>query len=812
MISFSALAKILEGTQVQLAADRLVRDLVIDSRKVLLSDQSLFFALSGTRHDGHEFIPELYRKGIRQFVIERPLDVTPFPQANFILVKSGIGALQSLVAHHRKQFNFPVIGITGSNGKTIVKEWLYQLLSPDYQIVKNPGSYNSQIGVPLAVWQMQSVHQLGIFEAGISRVGEMENLQRIMNPTLGIFTNLGTAHDEGFTSPQVKAREKLRLFHGVSKLVYCSDDQTIEKEVNQLNIPAVTWAVERNAHYQVKLQQHQISILHGTKVIPFKLPFTDRASVENVIHCIVLMLELKYEPHLVEERIGLLRSVPMRLEIKQGINGCQVIDDSYNNDLAGLQISLDFMGSLKRKRKSVILSDLLQTGLEPSELIQRIRQLLNQHAIHKLVAIGPAFYQNREGLKLNVEVEVFPNVETAFEKLNWDQFQNEVILVKGARPFHFEKIVARLIRKIHGTRMEIDLNKMVHNLNFFKSKLDPGVKLMVMVKAFAYGSGSEEVANLLQYHRVDYLGVAYADEGVELRKNQISVPIMVMNPSEEGFIALVDNNLEPVVYSVPVLKSLINFLQGRPIWIHLEIETGMHRLGLEESELPGVLELVKKNPNLTVASVFSHLAGADEQKHDDYSSVQLDRYLQAYQVIQELLGYRPLRHLLNSPGLLRMPQHQLDMVRLGIGLYGINPTSDQVDQLQPVATLKTVISQIKTVKAGESVGYGRWGKASHDMKLATLAIGYADGFSRSFSRGVGSVLVNGKKAPVVGNVCMDMTMVDITGIDAREGDDAIIFGEQLSIQEVAAAIETIPYEILTNTSERVKRIFFAESI
>lgn len=802
----------MDGTQVQLAADRLVRDLVIDSRKVLLSEQSLFFALSGARHDGHEFIPDLYQKGIRQFVIERPLDVTPFPQANFILVKSGIGALQSLVAYHRSQFTIPVIGITGSNGKTIVKEWLYQLLSPDYQIVKNPGSYNSQIGVPLAVWQLQSGHQLGIFEAGISRVGEMENLQRIMNPTLGIFTNLGTAHDEGFPSVQVKAREKLKLFHRVGKLVYCADYKTIQEEVKLLKIPTVSWALEGKADYQVKQQHNQISIRHENKELSFKLPFADRASVENVIHCIVLMLELQYDPQIIQERIGLLRSVPMRLEIKQGINGCQVIDDSYNNDLAGLQISLDFIGSLKRKRKSVFLSDLLQTGLEPEKLIQRIGQLINQHDIHKLVAIGPTFYQNREVLKWNVEMEVFPNVETAFEKLNWDQFQNEVILVKGARVFHFEKIVARLLRKIHGTRMEIDLNKMVHNLNFFKSKLHPGVKLMVMVKAFAYGSGSEEVANLLQYHRVDYLGVAYADEGVELRRNQISVPIMVMNPSEEGFLALMDNNLEPVIYRVTMLHSLINFLQGRTIRIHLEMETGMHRLGLEEAELPVVLELVKKNPNLTVASVFSHLAGADEQQHDTYSSEQIDRFHRACKLIQKELGYRPLRHILNSPGLLRMPQHQLDMVRLGIGLYGINPTSDRVDQLQPVATLKTVISQIKTVKVGESVGYGRWGKAANDMKLATLAIGYADGFSRSFSRGIGSVVVHGKKAAVVGNVCMDMTMIDITGIEAREGDDAIIFGEQLPIQEVAAAIHTIPYEILTNTSERVKRIFFAESI
>jgi alanine racemase len=360
--------------------------------------------------------------------------------------------------------------------------------------------------------------------------------------------------------------------------------------------------------------------------------------------------------------------------------------------------------------------------------------------------------------------------------------------------------------------MEIDLNKIVHNLNFFKSRLNPGVKLMVMVKAFAYGSGSEEVANLLQYHRVDYLGVAYADEGVELRKNQISLPIMVMNPTEETYSALISNKLEPVIYSLALLRSLVDFLQGRPCLIHLEIETGMHRLGLEDQNLDEVISILKANLNISIASVFSHLAGADESKHDDYSNTQWKLYQSASQKISTELGVNPIRHLLNSSGILRMPHYQMDMVRLGIGLYGVNPTTDQFNQLQPVATLKTVISQIKKIKAGESVGYGRWGKADHDMALATIAIGYADGFSRSFSRGVGSVLVKGKRAPVVGNVCMDMTMIDVSGIEVQEGDEVIIFGEGLSIHEVAASIKTIPYEILTNTSERVKRVFFAESI
>jgi len=811
MILFSSLAEICNSKIVQLSSDRHVQDLFIDSRKVLLSPQALFFAIAGERHDGHRYISELYTAGIRQFVIEKEVSLKEFPKANFLLVKSSVSALQALAAFNRASFKIPVIGITGSNGKTIIKEWLYQLLASDFKIVKNPGSYNSQIGVPLSVWHMQSYHQLAIFEAGISRKSEMENLKNIIEPTLGIFSNVGSAHDEGFANQQEKIREKLKLFSAVQKLIYCQDYSALHEEVKKTTLSTLSWGFNVGADYTVEQNKNRVLIKSKAEEFELTLPFTNKASVENLLHCVFMMLQLNYSPTRIQERIEFLQVVPMRLELKQGINNCQIIDDSYNNDLAGLQIGIDFLNSLPNK-KTLVLSDIFQSGLSDQALIDRIIDLISQSPVDRFIGIGAVLFQNKEKFnQLKVETSFYEDTATALGLINWNEFNRETILIKGARVFQFEKIVALLQRKIHGTRMEIDLNKMVHNLNFFKSILSPGVKLMVMVKAFAYGSGSEEVASLLQYHRVDYLGVAYADEGVELRKSQIIVPIMVMNATEESFPAIISHTLEPVIYCVDILKSLATFLDGIVCKVHLEIETGMHRLGLEHQNLDGVIATLKANKNIVVASVFSHLAAADDPAHDEYSKQQLSLFESAYKKITEGLNIKPIRHILNSPGVLRLKKFQLDMVRLGIGLYGVNPTSQSFDQLQPVATLKTVVSQIKEINAGETVGYGRWGKATKKMTLATIAIGYADGFSRGFGKGVGSVLVNGKLSKVFGNVCMDMTMVDVTGIDVKEGDEVIIFGDGLPIQNVAASINTIPYEILTNTSERVKRVFFADS-
>ena len=518
-----------------------------------------------------------------------------------------------------------------------------------------------------------------------------------------------------------------------------------------------------------------------------------------------------YSPTIIQERIRQLKSVPMRLELKQGINRCQVIDDTYNNDLAGLKISLDFLNSLQKKKRTLILSDILQSGLDEVELMDHILALLTQSGISSFIGIGLMLSSHQAHFK-NINATFFRTTEEFLHHIKSENFDSELILVKGARPFQFEKIVQQLQRKVHGTVMEIDLNKMVHNLNFFKSKLKPGVKLMAMVKAFAYGSGSEEVANLLQYHKVDYLGVAYADEGVELRKNNISLPIMVMNPAEENFQSLLSHCLEPVIYSLKMLRAFSQFVERRLMTIHIEVDTGMHRLGFDESDLPEIIAILKNHPSVSIASVYSHLAGADEAAHDGFSQEQFDRFQRFYKTLTDSLSIKPLRHILNSSGILRFPDFQMDMVRLGIGLYGVNPAEGKVAQLQPVAILKTIVSQIKKVKKGETIGYGRKGKAENEMSLATIAIGYADGFSRSFSKGKGFVWIKGKKAPVVGNVCMDMTMVDVTNIDVQEGDEVVVFGTENPIQEMAASINTIPYEILTNTSERVKRVFFTESI
>ena len=809
---FSDLEKITSGKLLQLHQDLLIQNLVIDSRKAVVNEGSVFFAIRGPRNDGHQYISDLYRLGIRQFVVEQATGFKKFPDANAVLVDSSIGALQKIAQAHREKFNIPVIAITGSNGKTIIKEWLYQLLSPDFKTVKNPGSYNSQIGVPLSIWAIQSFHQLGIFEAGISRVDEMELLEKMIQPTIGVFSNIGSAHAEGFEDLQQKIAEKLELFKNTKTLIYCADHSEIDHVIRQRKIESLTWGRSNTADIRIDGGDSHFQVVFQKKSFTLAFPFSDKASLENSFHCIAVLLQLGYDAEVIQKRISELRPVSMRLELKEGINNCQIIDDTYNNDLAGLQISLDFLTSQQKKRKSVILSDVLQSGMAEEEIAKSISALLQKVGITKLIGIGNVLSTQKKSFENLPGSTFFISTEDFINQFDFNTLDNEVVLVKGARVFQFEKIVKRLQRKAHGTVMQIDLSKMIHNLNFFKSKLKPGVKIMAMVKAFAYGSGSEEVANLLQYHKVDYLGVAYADEGVDLRKKNISLPIMVMNPTEESFESLLANNLEPAMYSLKMLTAFATFLEGREASVHVEVETGMQRLGLNESDLNEVLKILLLHKNIKIASVFSHLSGSDESIHDGFSKEQFHRYEKFYNRLSAELNVKPLRHILNSAGILRLPDFQMDMVRLGIGLYGIDPTAEKFSELQPVATLKTVISQIKKINVGETVGYGRRGKAEKELTIATIAIGYADGFSRSFSRGKGFVLVNGKKAPVIGNVCMDMTMVDITGISASEGDEAIIFGDGLSIHDVAQSIDTIAYEILTNTSTRVKRVFVAEGI
>lgn len=814
MIQFNQFTHILNGKIIALHHDQPITDIVIDSRKAAAHKGALFFAIHGKRHDGHKYIQELYTQGIRMFVVEQTpaYSNTLLPEANIFQADSAITALQDLVAFHRATFKTPVIGITGSNGKTIIKEWLYQMLSKDLAIAKNPGSYNSQVGVPLSVWQLQSHHQLGIFEAGISEPGEMERLQHVIQPTLGIFTNIGSAHDEGFASLEQKIQEKLRLFANVEALIYRRDIAPIHNAITQAAIPAFSWGYTPEADVHVQAANNgAFTVQYNGQHYTLQLPFADNASQENSLTCVTLLLKMGYTMPDIQSRISNLRAIPMRLELKEGINQCQVIDDTYNNDLAGLEISLQFLlHQHQKKKKRLILSDILQSGLADNHLVTKIAALINKSGIDSFIGIGPVLSRHKQAFASNATF--FPSTEAFLEHFSTDQLLHEIILVKGARTFQFEKIVQKLQRKVHGTVMEINLDALIHNLNFFRARLKPATKIMVMVKAFAYGSGSNEIANILQYHKVDYLGVAYADEGVDLRKNNITLPIMVMNPSEDSFDALITYTLEPEIYNIKILRALINHLQHKPCTIHIKLDTGMHRLGFEESDMSELLSLLRANPNLRVSTVFSHLAGADEAQHDAFSRQQVTRFTAMADAITAAIGYKPIRHILNSPGILRLTDLQLDMVRLGIGLYGVDPTSEGFRELQPVATLKTIISQIKTIKKGETIGYSRRGLAEHDMHIATIAIGYADGFSRAFSRGVGEVLIHGRRAKVIGNICMDMTMIDLDGILAREGDEVIIFGPEMPIHHIARAINTIPYEILTNTSERVKRIFITETL
>ena len=811
--------------------------LLTDSRLLLNPAETIFFAIKGERHDGHQFIEKLYQKGVRQFVVEQKAITKNLQKvletlidAQIWEVESSILAMQQLAKQKREQFNIPVIGITGSNGKTIVKEWLAQLLSPDYVVVKSPKSYNSQIGVPLSVWQMNASHTLGIFEAGLSKPHEMEYLEKVIQPTIGIFTNIGSAHDEGFRSRKSKITEKLKLFTHCQKLIYCSDYEEIDEEIKIIlksvnsKCELISWGVAPRMDVPPARAAYRPGGGATEFEIRFKLQTTDHRPLtysfyspfgggfwgaENLTHCIVAMLELGIEPPEIQKRINKLRPVSMRLEVKQGINNCILIDDSYNNDLVGLTMALNFLSQQdQRKDKILILSDLLQTGQKQEELYQEIADLLIKKSIKKFVGIGEAFYRNQQYFSDNSIF--YSSTQDFLSNLSTASLHDSVVLIKGARPFQFEKIVHYLEEKSHGTVLEINLDSITHNLNYYKEKIGKSTKIMVMVKAFAYGSGSTDVAQLLQFHHVDYLAVAYIDEGVTLRQNGIGLPIMVMNPSVEGFDKMMSFDLEPEIYSPNIFRKFIELCDGKKTKVHLKLDTGMHRLGFVEDDLETLIYQLLENPNIEVATIFSHLVGADEAAHNEFSRLQFERFINWSERIVLALNYSPIRHILNSAGIVRFPDFKLDMVRLGIGLYGVEVNGLEQKNLENVGTLKTVISQIKHIKKGESVGYSRRGIVEKDTKIATIAIGYADGFDRRFGNGVGEVLVNGVLCPVVGNVCMDMTMVDITEANATEGNEVVVFGENLPISKLAQNIGTIPYEILTGVSERVRRVFFKE--
>lgn len=791
-----------------------IEHFLTDSRKLSNPKGSIFIAIKGERHDGHDYFAQLYKNGVRKFIVENenlvPDHIKKF--SSILAVESSIDALQAIAAFHRKQFDYPVIGITGSNGKTIIKEWLGQLLGESFKIIKSPKSYNSQLGVPLSVLQMSEHNDLAIFEAGISMIGEMEKLQKVIQPTIGLFSNIGSAHDEGFTDRKEKAVEKWRAFRDCKTVIYCADHKLIQ-ETKPGNVRSYTWGKDKKADIIIdSIEKHGnqavINLVFKDTNQSVKVPFADEASLENIMHCIAAMLFLEFNCNDISQSLGKLTKVEMRLELKKGLNNCYLIDDSYNNDLGGLQIAMDFLQNQPGKIKRIIISDILQTGLADKDLYRQLNQILEQNQINSMIGIGPNITKNAS--LFSIGSQFFESTDQYLNDVRPDDYKNETILIKGARTFGFERITQVLSEKIHRTVLEINLDALSHNLNYYRSKLKDGVKLMVMVKAAAYGGGSFEIANLLQFNRVDYLAVAYSDEGVELRNHGIDLPIMVMNVAEESFGNILKYNLEPEVYSLDQLRRLISFClnEEKEVRIHIKIDSGMHRLGFEEKQIDELVSILKENSSIHVASIYSHLAGADEELHNLFSKEQLAHFVKLAERIENALQIHVMKHILNSAGILRFPEFQFDMVRLGIGLYGFEANQLEQDELLPISTLKTVISQIKNVKKGETIGYGRKGLATKEVKIATIAIGYADGFSRAFSNGKISLLVNGKLAPVIGNICMDMSMIDISEIEAKEGDEVIVFGERPTIKQLADTIDTIPYEILTSISSRVTRVFY----
>lgn len=813
ILSIKTLISKIQANFVGTLLDTKIDAVSIDSRSLQNGSNTLFFALVGTNNDAHLYLKDLIKNGVQNFV------VTHIPEglsgkANFLVVENTLVALQQTAQYYRSLFDFPIIGITGSNGKTIVKEWLNFLLSPNFNIIRSPKSYNSQVGVPLSVLAINEQHNLGIFEAGISMVSEMENLQKIIQPTIGILTNIGSAHDEGFQNLEEKTKEKLLLFSD-SKVVIYQENEVVKANLspNQIHF---SWSFTNDTasvliSKRTVLDHTVLQIKYGKEDFQLKIPFQDVASIENAISSLMVLLYLKLDQNTIQNRMELLYPVEMRLKVKNGINFCNIIDDSYSSDFQSLKIALDFLESQKQStKKTLILSDIFQSGLPDSELYSKVSDLIVSNKISRVIGIGKTIATFKDKFENCSTFETTADFINDFDNLI---FANETILVKGARSFQFEQIVSLLEEKTHETVLEINLNAISHNLNFFKSKLAPKTKIMVMVKAFGYGNGGFEIAKLLEHHAVDYLGVAFADEGISLKTAGIKLPIMVLNPESTSFPAIIQQQLEPEIYSLKGLRAFLKLAEERKLDrfpIHIKLDTGMHRLGFEENTLTDLIAVLKNKTTVAVKSILSHLATSDNPDLFGFANSQIDLFEKLSSRLISELDINPIRHILNTSGISHFPKAQYDMVRLGIGLYGISNDSDEQKYLENVSTLKSVISQIRTISAGESVGYGRRFMAEKPTKVATIPIGYADGISRAWGNETGFVVINNSKALILGSICMDMLMVNVTEIDCKEGDAVLIFGESPTVIEMAQKLKTIPYEILTSISQRVKRVFYRE--
>lgn len=807
--TLAKIANVLSATWSSTDESVIIKDLIFDSRKISNPAQSLFFALKGKK-DGHLFIRDAFEAGVRNFVISKANKVELPAGAHYLVVDDVQAALQSLAQYHRQQFDIPVIAITGSNGKTVVKEWLHQLLAPDFSVVRSPKSYNSQIGVALSLWQIHSRHTLAIVEAGISKPGEMERLRQMIQPTRGLITNIGPAHDANFASREQKTLEKLILFSKTASIVF--SPSYVPERLLPVEAARFSWDIGRPATLQVTGQERvgqgtSLKARYKEEELSLTIPFHDKGAIENAISCWAMMLSMDYPNAVIRERMARLPPVEMRLELKKGINDCSVIDDSYSLDLASLDIALNFLKQQNQHPgKILILSDLPETEGQEEGAYQQLADRIKNSEVEILIAIGPALASF--GTSFPADTLFFPDTDAFLQALPELPLSNATIMLKGARRFAFEKISRRLTLKTHDTALQINLNALEHNLHYYQSRLPGGTKLMVMVKAFSYGSGSFEIANVLQFNKVDYLAVAYPDEGIALRKSGIRLPIMVMSPDPHTFESMIEYQLEPEIFSVDHLKSLLAVLKGRSIIqfpIHLKIETGMNRLGMEEGDYQALFNLLREESAVQIKSVFSHFAAAGEPEHDEFTREQIRRLESFANELKKRFSYSFLTHISNTAGIERWPEARFDMVRLGIGLYG---TGDQ-HLLEPVASLITTISQIREVTDQDTVGYNRNGRIPGGGKIAVVRIGYADGYNRRFGNGVGQMMVAGRLVPTVGDICMDMCMIDVSGLPVKMGDEVVVFGENPRIEELARRIGTIPYEIMTGISQRVKRIYFS---
>lgn len=797
--------------------------ILTDSRSLCFPETTLFFALLTERNDGHRYIPELYNRGVRNFVIDHKDDnLNDYPDANFLKVTNTLAALQRLAERHRDEFDIPVVGITGSNGKTMVKEWLYQLLSPQMNVTRSPRSYNSQIGVPLSVWLMNDHTQLALFEAGISEVGEMQSLQDIIQPTIGVLTSLGAPHQENFRSLEEKCMEKLQLFKHAKYVAYNSDDTIISRCMRRMGTTAtrIAWSRENASEafyiYNVSVDGNatKVEYRYNGVASTYHLPFIDEASIECSFACAAIALHLGVAADVLDERMSHLEPVAMRLEVKEGVRGCTLINDSYNSDFNSLDIALDFMSRRpdhNGRRRTLILSDIYQSGEAQGLLYSKVSQLALNRGVQKFIGVGKALKDNSSEIRIP-ECYFFDDVASFTASEVFRDLHDELILVKGSRTFGFDYIAELLEQKVHETILEVNLNALVDNYNYYRSLMKPETKLVCMVKADAYGAGAVEVSKTLQDHRVDYLAVAVADEGVTLRKNGITCNIIIMNPEMTAFKTMFDYELEPEVYSFRMMDALIRAAEKEGITnypVHIKLDTGMHRLGFDPlNDIDEVIDRLTHQNAIIPRSVFSHFVGSDSDDFDDFSASQFDKFQQAANKLQYAFSHKILRHIANSAGIEHFPERQLDMCRLGIGLYGVNPRDNHL--INNVSTLKTTILQMRAVPADETVGYSRKGKLSRDSVIAAIPIGYADGLDRHLGNGNGYCVVNGCKAPYVGNICMDVAMIDVTGIDCKEGDMVEIFGNNLPVSVLSDALGTIPYEVLTSVSNRVKRIYLME--